>query len=99
MTTFEEVRDTSMALLKEVESVDFLWTMANAPPVHETVAYEAVKEEWVVIVARFSIEDQGFPAGSVGYDGCLRKGMNIVRMTRDLAERLWKKADYQQNPC
>lgn len=95
MTTFEEVRDTSMALLKEVEALDFSWTLANAPPVHETVAYEAVKEEWVVVVARFDISHQGFPPGSVGYDGCLRKGMNIVRMPRDLAERLWKKANTQ----
>ena len=46
-------------------------------------------EGWTVIVFQFGIEEQGFPKGSVGYDGAVRFNNTIVHCTREVAERLW----------
>jgi len=39
-----------------------------------------------LVVVSFSIENQGFPPGSLGYDGTLVSGTTVVRMTRKVAE-------------
>jgi len=41
-----------------------------------------------LVVYSFSIENQGFPPGSLGYDGALTSGTAVVRMTREVAEAI-----------
>lgn len=42
-----------------------------------------------VIVADFDISDQGFPAGSRGYDGAVSMGMVVMRLPRSLAKKIF----------
>jgi hypothetical protein len=51
------------------------------------------KTSWRFVVVEFSIEDQGFPAGSKGYDGTVTSSEGVVmRLTRAQAERAFKRA-------
>jgi hypothetical protein len=54
--------------------------------------FEGTTHEWYFVSASFSIEEQGFPPGSRGYDGIGRKGSTVIRFTRPLAERVFKEA-------
>jgi hypothetical protein len=80
------------ALFEEMKTVPLKWK-AEPMAIEPTVGYIGTHEDWVVTVFRFSIEDQGFPVGSVGYDGALRKGATIVHMTRQVAEETFKRAE------
>jgi len=88
------------ALLVEIERV--------LPKVEWQAKPEAVKEaegelaprchvgtygKWYFVVTSFSIEPQGFPPGSRGWDGAGRKGSVVIRLTRQLAERACKLAE------
>jgi hypothetical protein len=50
------------------------------------------KTSWRFLVVAFSIEDQGFPPGSKGYDGTVVSGRSVVRLTREQAKRAYKRA-------
>lgn len=57
---------------------------------------------WRFIIMSFSIEDQGFPPGSKGYDGtgsltAAGSGPVILRLTRPLAELACKLAERSQS--
>jgi hypothetical protein len=57
-------------------------------------AYETVHNGWKFVVVSFNIEDQGFPPGSLGYDGAAtnkEKGV-VLHLTRELAEKFYKAA-------
>lgn len=84
-----------LALFEEAETAPAEWVSPPCPP--SGTMYVGSGGEWTITVARFSIEDQGFPPGSVGYDGALRKGTTIVHMTREVAERLFKRAEREHN--
>ena len=56
--------------------------------------YTGSADGWSFGVADFSIENQGFPAGSRGYDGAAthrQKGI-LFHLTQDMAERAVKAA-------
>lgn len=87
-------------LLKEIED-----DLENAP--FATPAFGAIPErdgassltvstkKWRYLAVEFDIEDQGFPPGSKGYDGTATSLVligTIVRLTRELAEKAFKKA-------
>ncbi len=70
------------------------WTRVKPPAERpDARGYTHQEGEWTVVVFRFSIEDQGFPKGSVGYDGAVRQKHYIIHCTREYAERLWRIAD------
>lgn len=69
------------------------WT--EGPPgedEHASATYVGRAPGWHFVVASFSIESQGFPPGSRGYDGVARSGTTVLHLTRDLAERAVKMA-------
>lgn len=89
----DEQLSHALGILAEAESLTGLsFVQLPITVTHDAVAYSASLGEWHVMVVSFEIESQGFPKGSVGYDGIVRKGYDIVRMTRDVAERIFKKA-------
>ena len=55
--------------------------------------YLASTKNWNFIVVEFDIEEQGFPPGSKGYDGTAHKTGTVIRLTRELAELAFKKAE------
>lgn len=57
------------------------------PTDHDAVAYRGRGDGWEFLVVSFSIEDQGFPKGSRGWDGTGRKKSTVLHLTRELAER------------
>jgi len=62
---------------------------------HQAIVYRGVKDDLLVCVTSFSIEDQGFPPGSRGHDGVCtigRRGI-VLRLTRGLAEEAFRIAD------
>lgn len=86
----------AMAILAEAEKLDITYVETPAPQ-DETPAraFMASNERWTITVVEFDIEYQGFPPGSKGYDGMVRKDATIVHMTREVAERIFKKAAAQ----
>ena len=64
-------------------------------------AYTGDAEGWRVLVVSFSIEDQGHPKGARGYDGTVVRSAPpvVVRLTRELAEKLFKLAEAQPTPA
>jgi hypothetical protein len=60
----------------------------------EARCYQGRTERWQISVVAFDIEPQGFPKGSLGYDGAassMSEGL-VLRLTREQAERAFKKA-------
>jgi len=49
--------------------------------------------KWTISVISFSIVDQGYPAGSMGYDGTATHDGIVVRLTRTLAEKAFRLAE------
>jgi hypothetical protein len=68
-------------------------TWVSMPGPRDAEAYRGTAPGAVFTVVAFSIEEQGFPPGSLGYDGAaaLSLGM-VVRLTRVQAERAVKLA-------
>lgn len=54
--------------------------------------YQSVGGAWHIVTCAFSIESQGFPEDSLGYDGAASGSGMIVRLTRELAEFAYMKA-------
>jgi len=54
---------------------------------HDARFFRGSHEAWTFTVCDFSIEAQGFPKGSRGYDGAAAKPGMAVHLTRELAER------------
>ena len=74
---------------------DALWRATvkwQRTPLEGAVAYAGTAEDTRLLVVSFSIEDQGFPSGSLGYDGTVTSGTTVVHMPRDIAEILHKDA-------
>lgn len=86
--------DVARALLM-VQELQYTGVHVAEPPPERPDArlIQGTAPGWRVVVCRFSIEDQGFAAGSVGYDGMLvwEPRALIVRMTRPIAERVFHK--------
>lgn len=59
----------------------------SEPPVSSHLAkfYQGVGGGYIWTLVSFSIEDQGFPPGSRGYDGVVAKDGTVCRMTRAFA--------------
>lgn len=85
MKNFQEIFD-------QAEKVAYKLSWKNEKPEQEIESdfYKGENNEWKIVVARFSIEDQGFPKGSFGYDGCIVYKKMIIRMTRELSEKIFK---------
>jgi hypothetical protein len=58
------------------------------------------KDDWAILVVPFSIEDQGFPVGSRGYDGTATNRAEgvVMRLTRGQAEVLYSDAAGLRTP-
>jgi hypothetical protein len=71
--------------------------MPEAPPNLKPRAYKGSANGWTFLVVSFSIEDQGFPKGSRGYDGtgtrsAMGMPVTVMHLPRDLAEKAVKLA-------
>lgn len=70
-----------------------IWTEPHAVHHPGGFAREGRSAEVQLTVVEFSIEDQGFPPGSKGYDGAaVIAGVGIVHLSRELAEKAFKYA-------
>lgn len=84
-----------MGMLKEIAEAAPKATWA-AMPLPESVSrhdktaksYIGKVGDWSVLVMSFSIEDQGHPVGSRGYDGTATKEGTVLRLTKELSEKL-----------
>ena len=86
-------------ILNEIQALlsKLTWksTPAPASDIHGPSAFTGSNDEWEITVIDFSIEDQGFPEGSRGYDGAARKGTLVIRLTRELAQEAFETAKKQ----
>ena len=55
-------------------------------------AFTGRGSKFTFLVVAYSIEDQGFPPGSLGYDGTASGIPAVVHLTRELAEKAFKQA-------
>lgn len=80
--------------LREIEGAipDVTWTKGSFPVPPGTGFFRGEGRGWTINVFDFDISDQGFPAGSRGYDGAANKPGLIVHLTRELAEKAFKAA-------
>lgn len=89
------------ALLAEIRArlPELVWSREKqddpAAIEHQAVFYKGIKDDMLVCATAFSIEDQGFPPGSCGYDGACTLGRRgiVIRLTRELAEEAFRLAD------
>lgn len=58
-------------------------------------SFSAEVDGWVLMVISYDIEPQGFPKGSRGYDGTAVRAGLVMRLTRELAEKIYKAAEEQ----
>ena len=79
-------------MIDMIDNVDELlraaaWKLVDAPKGDvDAMFYVGVTPDGAhVTVASFSIESQGFPAGSRGFDGAIRKENVLQRLTREQA--------------
>lgn len=57
-------------------------------------SYQGLLGDWIVTLMSFDAAPQGFPEETRGYDGMgLRKDGKALRLTRELAEKLFKLAE------
>ncbi len=68
------------------------WSLAEMAP-KGARAFTGAGSGWHFVVVSFDIEDQGFPAGSRGYDGTARRGTVILHLDRAQAELLCTDAE------
>jgi hypothetical protein len=62
---------------------------------HEAKFFTGTHPVWSVVISAFSIEAQGFPPGTLGFDGAARAcdgRFLVVRLTRALAEEAYRLA-------
>lgn len=82
---------------KAIEAVQHWKPLTNAPVGSQ--AYTGQAHGWTFQIVAFSIEDQGFPPGSRGFDGTgtivLGGKGTLLRLTRVLAEKAVKLAEAQ----
>lgn len=50
-------------------------------------SYQGEYQQYRIVVVEFSIENQGFPPGSKGYDGVVVAGTTVIHLTRELAKK------------
>lgn len=90
------MKDVQAAFV-QVEALAREWTWRRQDLVGDkdvkATVYVAKEDDWNVVVTAFSIEDQGFPPGTLGYDGMIRHGATIIHMTREVAESVFRKAE------
>jgi len=74
------------------------WTRMDgneATAEHDAVFYTGTHPAWSLVVSGFNIEAQGFPPGTLGFDGAARAcdgRFLVVRLTRALAEEAFNLA-------
>lgn len=64
---------------------------------HDPRFYTGSADGWFFTVCDFSIEEQGFPKGSRGYDGAGRSDNMVLHLTRELAQRAVERAIEQNH--
>ncbi len=89
----EQVEAYLSRLRTEAQSMK--WEEVRAPEMNfpdeaKVQVYEGRNDHLIVTVARFSIEDQGFPSGSIGCDGTalFRTDRLVLRLPRQFAEEM-----------
>jgi hypothetical protein len=71
------------------------WTRMESTAEHDAVFYTGTHPAWSLVVSGFNIEAQGFPPGTLGFDGAARAcdgRFLVVRLTRALAEEAFNLA-------
>lgn len=96
MTTNEEMQEVLRQARDAIASATH-WTFPHVPKdvPAGTFVYQTTSGPWKIVAVEFSIEDQGFPPGSMGYDGAAsRTGDSpvLLHLTRDLAKAAVDKA-------
>ena len=73
----------------------------EATDAHGATFYTGAHPVWNFVVSAFSIEAQGFPPGSLGFDGAARASDRplVVRLTRALAEEAYRLASAAVPPA
>jgi hypothetical protein len=61
-------------------------------------AYCGAHHDFRLCVVSFSLEEQGFPRDTFGYDGALSIDGTVVRLTREFAKKLFTIAEEQSGP-
>ena len=93
-------RDNMLEFLSEFEALlpEVKWEPEHSadPEVQalKTEAFIGTTGDWRATAVAFDIEPQGFPKGTRGYDGAVvnhPRGI-VCRMTREIAERVFKAA-------
>ena len=77
------------SLLRDIES-DLSNIKSETHTFHPFDHISASGKTWKFQLVSFSIVDQGFPAGSLGYDGTAIKNGTIVRLTPELAKKAYE---------
>lgn len=92
-------------IIKILQTNEIVWH--KGPPIPEgqgkARSFQGEYNPWFFLVVEFDTEAQGFPQGSVGYDGTASNPSTglIIRLTRELAKELFENArtnDENTNP-
>lgn len=65
------------------------WSIAREQPGDGALAYEGIAPGWRFLVVGFDVSDQGFPPGTLGYDGTALATTShpmALRLPRELSE-------------
>ena len=88
-----DVKELLAEIEKEIEEGTILEaTVKELPEQPGAMGCIGRMKSLTFILVEFDIEGQGFPPGSKGYDGTIVRGGTIMRLPRELAEKLYKKA-------
>lgn len=100
-----EMRAECEKIFREAEELDCRYVRQEIAGHPEAVGYIGGKKDgdWMITVFRARLvrhDDEGEeiedPNAPIGYDGALRKGSTVIHMTREVAEKIWKKAHAAQ---
>lgn len=69
------------------------WEVIPSPEGLDAKTIKGATDRWNFVIVSFSIEDQGFPEGSRGYDGAARCGSVIMHLPRETAEAMFRFAE------
>jgi hypothetical protein len=89
MITAETITAVLAEVAKAAEGATWFEVESPGP---DSKAFKAYSRNWNLLVISFDIESQGFPPGSRGYDGTAAGNDTVIRLTRELAEKLYREA-------
>jgi hypothetical protein len=88
----KKTMEEALVLVEQAIDACTEWTSDQGAP-NGSKAYQGKVNGWTIAVVDFDITNQGFPEGSRGYDGAGTKGLMVVHLTRELAEKAVRLAE------